>query len=88
MTSIDDLFPVTSTVRDYLIDFAALAAALLLAVVMVLMMVFWGAAEAHTPCGIDELWKAPEPEPREATCGYVNSVNPLTGVYEATYVCK
>jgi len=45
----------------------------------------WVDIEAHTPCEIAEFREAPEPEP---TCGYENAVNPLTGKYEANYVCK
>ena len=43
----------------------------------------WVDIEAHTPC--DGFIEAPEPEP---TCGYESAVNPLTGDYEANYVCK
>ncbi len=43
----------------------------------------WVNIEAHTPC--NGFIEAPEPEP---TCGYENAVNPITGKYEANYVCK
>jgi len=44
----------------------------------------WVNVEAHTPCDIGEF----SPVPEEPTCGYENAVNPLTGDYEANYVCK
>ena len=45
----------------------------------------WVNVEAHTPCDDNGLWESSEPEP---TCGYESAVNPLTGKYEANYVCK
>ena len=58
---------------------------LLTALLLLAIYGWFSATEAHTPCDIAEFIEAPEPEP---TCGYENSVNPLTGEYEANYVCK
>jgi hypothetical protein len=39
-------------------------------------------AQAHPPC---DAYPQPEQQP---TCGYVQAINPITGVLEQHYVCK